>query len=349
MNTSPTPKIISFSVALYRWLLNMAPAEFRREFAASTLQVFRQCCRDAYQQKGAIGVICQWPALFSEAITGLLAEYLFPYNRGGRGYMQQTVRRSMITTFCAFVLFGIGYVAIGRVADPVEPFNAVARLHPVIGIAFKIFTYGGVLAFLVIVLGGLPILFTAIKRAMSGGLLGILKLFVIRPKLTLKLLGAALLIAVCSLGFLLATEAIFSPPQPCTPGICVSSQPVILIILGFAAILGLVTLFVFVILTITTSLSQAVLRSEFSAAMLRFALFPIVTTTLIMACATIAAAFWATSLWIAAPQFAASNAGLGNGQAAWVIAIVLSMAFATTLSATALRNGLIIFTNRAGQ
>jgi hypothetical protein len=345
MNTSPTPKIISFSVALYRWLLNMAPAGFRREYAASTLQVFRQCCRDAYQQKGAFGVICQWPALFSEVIIGLLAEYLYPYNRG-RGYMQQTVHRSMITTFCAFVLFGIGYVAIGRVADPVEPFNAVARLHPVIGIAFKIFTYGGVLAFLVIVLGGLPVLFTAMKHAMPGGLRGILRLFFIRPKPALKLLGAALLIAVCSLGFLLATEYIFSPPQPCTPGICVASQPLIVIILGFAAILGVVTLFVFVILAITTSLSQAVLRSEFSETMLRFALLPVAITTLIMACATLAAAFWVASLWIAAPQFAASGSGLGNGQTAWVIAIVLSMAFATTLSATSLRNGLIVFANR---
>jgi hypothetical protein len=346
MNTSPTPKIVSFSVALYRWLLSMAPAEFRHEYATSTLQVFRQCCLDAYQQKGAFGVICQWPALFSEATLGLLAEYLFPYNRGGRGYMQQTIRRSMITTFCAFVLFGVGYVAIGRVADPVEPFNAVARLHPVVGIAFDIFTYGGVLAFLVIVLGGLPVLFTAVKRAMPGGLRSILRLFVIKPKLALKLLLAALLIAACSLGLLLAMEAIFSPPQPCTPGICVASQPLILIILGFSAILGVLALFVFVILAITTSLSQAVLRSEFSAAMLRFALFPIAITTLIMTCATIAAAFWAASLWIAAPQFAASDAGLGNGQTVWVIAIVLAMAFATTLSAASLRNGLLVFANR---
>lgn len=345
MNTSPTPKIISLSIALYRWLLNMAPAGFRREYAESTLQVFRQCCRDAYQQKGAFGVICRWPALFSEAIMGLLAEYLFPYGRGGRGPMQQTVRRSMITTFCAFVLFGVGYVAIGRVADPVEPFNAVARLHPLIGIAFKIFTYGGVLAFLVMVLGGLPILFTAVKRAMPAGLRGILRLFVIRPKPALKLLLAALLIAVCFQGFLLATEAIFGPAQQ-RPGVFVASQPLIIIIPGIAAILGVVTLFVFVILTITTSLSQAVLRSEFSEAMLRFALLPVAITTLIMACTTLATAFWIASLWLAAPQFAASGAGLGYGQTAWVIAVVLAMAFGTTLSATGLRNGLLVLVNR---
>ncbi|HEY6540473.1 MAG TPA: hypothetical protein VIZ18_06025 [Ktedonobacteraceae bacterium] len=346
MNTSPTPKIISFSITLYRWLLNMGPAEFRREYATSTLQVFRQCCRDAYRQKGAFGVICQWPALFGEAVKGLLAEYLFPYGRGGRGPMQQTVRRSIVTTFCAFMLYLVGYAAIGRITDPRPPFDAVARLHPVIGISFSIFSYTGTLALLVIVLGGLPILFVAVKRALPGGLRSILKLFVIKPKLALKLLGVALLIAVCSLGFLLAMEAIFSPPQPCTPGICVTSQPLILIILGFTAILGVVTLIVFVVLAITTSLSQAVLRSEFSEVMLRFALFPIAITTLIMGFATIAAAFWAISLWIVAPQFAASSSGLGDGQTAWVIAIVLAMACATALSAASLRNSLLVFANQ---
>lgn len=343
MNTSPTPKIIVFSITLYRWLLNLGPTGFRREYATSMLQVFRQCCRDAYQQKGTFGVICRWPALFGEAAIGLLAEYLFPYH-GGRGFMQQTMRRSIVTTFCAFMLYLVGYTAIGRITDPRPPFDAVARLHPAIGISFSIFSFSGSLALLVIVLGGLPILFIAVKRALPGGLRGILRLFVIKPKQALKLLLAALFISVCFLGFLLLTEALFSPAQRCVPGMCVSSLP--LILLGFAAIFGTVTLFVFIVLAIMTSLSQAVLRSEFSETMLRFALFPIAITTLIMGCATIAAAFWAISLWVAAPQFATSSAGLGNGQTTWVIAIVLAMACATALSASSLRSGLMVFASR---
>lgn len=260
--------------------------------------------------------------------------------------MQQTMRRSIVTTFCAFMLYLVGYTAIGRITDPRPPFDAVARLYPAIGISFSIFSYTGSLALLVIVLGGLPILFVAVKRALPGGLRSILRLFIIRPKQALKLLGAALFISVCSLGFLLVTEAIFSPAQQCVPGVCVASLPLIVLILGYAAILCAVTLIVFVILAIITSLSQAVLRSEFSRAMLRFALFPITLTTLIMGCATITAAFWIVSLWIVAPQFAASSAGLGGGPTAWVIAIVLSMACATILSATGLRNSLMVFANQ---
>jgi hypothetical protein len=346
MNTSLTPKIIVFSITLYRWLLNMGPAGFRSEYATSMLQVFRQCCRDAYRQKGAFGVMRQWPRLFGEAVIGLLAEYLFPYNGGGRGFMQQTVRRSIVTTFCAFMLYLVGYTAIGRITDPRPPFDAVARLHPAIGISFSIFSFSGSLALLVIVLGGLPILFVAVKRALPGGLRSILRLFVIRPKQALKLLLAALFISVCFLGFLLLTEALFSPAQQCVPGACAASLPLILIILGFVAILCVVTLFVFIVLVVITSLSQAVLRSEFSETTLRFALFPIAITTFIMGCATIAAATWTASLWIAAPQFAASSAGLGDGQTVWVIAIVLAMACATTLSATSLRSGLMALTSR---
>ena len=346
MNTSPTPKIIALSIILYRWLLNMGPAEFREEYAIPILQIFRQCCRDAYRQKGVFGVICQWPALFGEAIKGLLAEYLFPYGRRRRGPMQQTMRRSIVTTFCAFMLYLVGYTAIGRITDPRPPFDAVARSHPAIGISFSIFSYTGTLALLVIVLGGLPVLFVAVRRALPDGLRSVLRLFLIRPKQALKLLLAAFCITVCFLGFLLVTEAIFSPPQHCMSGACVVSQPLIVVILGFAAILCAITLFVFIGLAITTALSQAVLRSEFSRAMLRFALFPTTLTTLIMGCATIAATFWTASLWIIAPQFAASSSGLGDGQTAWVIAIVLSMACATTLSAVGLRNSLMVFASR---
>ena len=261
--------------------------------------------------------------------------------------MQQTVRRSIVTTFCAFVLYFVGYAAVGRITDPRPPFDAVARLHPTIDISFRIFSSTGTLAALVIALGGLPILFVAVKRALPGGLRDILRLFVIRPKQAFILLGAALLIAASFLGFLLITEIIFSPAQACGPGVCVAPHPLIVIIQGFAAILCVITLIVFVILAITTSLSQAVLRSEFSESMLRFALFPVALTTLIMGCATIAAAFWAASLWIVAPQFAASSSGLGGGQTAWVIAVVLAMAFATTLSATGLRNGLRVFARQS--
>jgi hypothetical protein len=97
---------------------------------------------------------------------------------------------------------------------------------------------------------------------------------------------------------------------------------------------------VFVVLALSASLSLAVLRSEFGAGMLRFALVPIGILTLTMTTATLATAIWTIRLWVDAPQFAASGSGLGNGQTAWVIAIIAAMAVSTVVTAGAFTSGL---------
>ena len=337
--TRPLPKIIVLSLLLYRWLLSLGPEAFRRDYAAPALQDFRQCCRDAYQKQGSPGVLRLWPGLLGETIPGLLAEYWTEFF-GRKRPMLPTVRRSMVAVFWAFVLFLFAYIALGRTADPVAPFEAVGRLHPEVAITYAIFTHSGEIALLAVLLGGLPILFMAVKRAFAGGPFSVLKLFLIKPKQALLLLGAALLISICFLGFLLATQYIFGlPPCTSTNG-CVVGQPPLLLALGVAAIIGGITLGVFVVLALSASLSLAVLRSEFGAGMLRFALVPIGLLALTMANATVASAIWTIRLWVDAPQFAASGSGLGNGQTAWVIAIIAVMAVSTVVTAGAFTSSL---------
>ncbi len=254
--------------------------------------------------------------------------------------MLPTVRRSMVATFWAFVLFLFAYAAFGRTADPAALFDAVGHVHPEIALTHALVAYSGEIALLALVLGGLPILFTAVKHALPSGPLSVVKLFVMKPKQALLLLGAALLITICFLGFFLATQYIFGlPPCTSTNG-CVVGQPPLLLALGVAAIIGGLTLLVFVILAITASLSLAVLRSEFGTGMLRFALVPIGLLALAMATATLATAIWTIRLWVDAPQFAASGSGLGNGQTAWVIAIIAAMAVSTVVTAGAFTSSL---------
>ena len=254
--------------------------------------------------------------------------------------MLPTIRRSMIATFAAFVLFMLAYTALGHTTDPSAPFDAVGRIHPQIGIAHTIVAYSGSIASLTILIGGLPILFTAMRHAIPGGLRNVARLFVIRPKQGLLLLGAALLVATCFLSYLLGTQYIFGPP-PCTPtNGCIAGQPPLLVALSFAAIVAVVTGFVFVILAITTSLSLAVLRTDFSEQLLRFSLVPVAILAIVMCAATLATAVWLISLWVLAPQFAASGSGLGYGQTAWVIAMIAAMALATAITIGAFGSGL---------
>jgi hypothetical protein len=340
IDTTPQlPKIIVLSLLLYRWLLSMGPRAFRRDYGTPALQDFRQCCRVAYRRQGALGVLRLWPGLLGETVAGLLAEYwseLFGRNCS----MLPTIRRSMVATFGAFVLFLFAYAALGHTADPVAPFDAVGRIHPEVALTYTLVAYGGEIALLALVLGGIPILFVALKQAVPGGLRSVVKLFFIKPKQALLLLGAALVITVCCLGFLLLMQYIFGPPACTASNGCVAGQPLVLLILGFAVIIGGITLGVFVVLAISTSLSLAVLRSEFGTGMLRFALVPIGIIALAMATTTIAAVIWTIRLWIDAPQFAASSAGLGDGQTLWVIAFIAAMGVSTVVTTGAFTSGL---------
>lgn len=69
-----TPRVIALSLLLYRWLLRLGPDEFYDEYAREALQVFRQCCLDAYRQQRVSGVLRLWPAMLGETLTGMLAE-----------------------------------------------------------------------------------------------------------------------------------------------------------------------------------------------------------------------------------------------------------------------------------
>ncbi len=343
---SGLPKIVSLSLALYRWLLKLGPATFRRDYGVPAVQDFRQCCRDAYEEQGTFGVVRLWPGLLGETVTGLLAEYwseLF----GRKRPMLPTIRRSMVATFGAFVLFLFAYAAFGHTVDPVAPFEAVGRIHPEVALSYTFVAYSGEIALLALVVGGLPMLFIAVKQSIPGGPKRVIKLFLLKPKQALYVLGVAVLITVFTLGFLLTTQYIFGPP-PCTAtNGCIAGQPLLLMMLGFAVIVGGITLGVFVVLVICTSLSLAVLRSEYSKGMQRFALIPMGIIALAMATTTIAASIWTIRLWIDAPQFAASGSGLGDGQIVWVIAFIATMVVSTVVTVGAFTSGVRASLSRA--
>ncbi len=71
---SSTPLSITLSLRIYRWLLYLGPADYRREYAEPTLQVFRQCCQDAYQRRGTPGVVGLWLPMFGDALLGMVTE-----------------------------------------------------------------------------------------------------------------------------------------------------------------------------------------------------------------------------------------------------------------------------------
>lgn len=333
------PWIIALSLHMYRWLLSIGPADYRAEYEEATIQVFRQCCRDAYRQRGAKGVLFLWPSMFSEAIVGMISESFsalrHAYERVGQ--MLPTMRRSMISTLCAFIVFGIAYIFLMRVTDPRAPLNAAANGHPAIGLSFAIINWSAEIAFLIVVLGGLPILLSAFKHALSEkrGL----ALLAIRPRRLLLLIAGTVILEIAFFAFLVIVQ--FLSGAHTSQHTITLATPV-----SIAEQLGIVTLFTFVILAIPLFIAQAVLRSEFSPKMLRYALALMSIATLTMTITCLATIIWIISFWILAPDIAASQglglAGLrGNiGGSAGVVIVVVMMALAAGVSTFAVRRGL---------
>src|SRR5690349_9565025 len=289
----PSSWIISLSVRLYRWLLIIGPAAFRNEYGELTVQVFRECCHDAYQQRGIWGVIGLWPSMFADAIIGMLAErfstlqYRQRYTpqiilamamHGGITRMYATLRRTMITIFCAFVLFGLAWLSFSRLNDPLSWWNPIVRNHPEVGTTFRIIMFTGEFAFLMILVGGLPIIASAIKQA-----------FAARQRDVLLLFGLAALMIL-----IFVVEVILTISWQWWHAIDPNG--------GFFAILSLLVLIV-----VTVALSRAVARGKTSLRVLRFALVPATGVTIAMGVSAMATIVETVLFFTETPQVLTSS------------------------------------------
>lgn len=239
--------------------------------------------------------------------------------------MVQTMRRSMIITFWAFLLFALAYIALGRITDPRPPFDAVARSHREVNAAFTTLAYGGQIVLLAVLLGGLPVLWSAVRRALVGRRAGVLALFRLRRKWLLGLLGGALLCVLLLIGTIIGTELLFgassaSAGQPSTPARLLWTGLVL-----FAA----TVLVLYLLLVLAAALSAAVARSDFGPGLLTFALAMMIVSALGMGVTAVATAVWVVSFWTDAPQVAVSSVGLGRVGLSWVIVVIAAMLLAT--------------------
>ncbi len=78
MRTQPSPPwIVRLSVRIYRGLLRgTGPSNYFHEYGDLTLQLFCECCLDAYRERGPLGVLSLWLPSFSDAIAQMVLEFL---------------------------------------------------------------------------------------------------------------------------------------------------------------------------------------------------------------------------------------------------------------------------------
>ncbi len=333
MMRSSLPWIISFSVRIYTWLLAIGPADFRQEYAGLAIQDFQQYCHDAYQRGGTCAVICTWPLLFSETITGMLTERFSQavssqeYNR----HLFYNVRRSMITIFCAFVLFATAYVCLQYIAARFASQSAgFSHIHTELSFTFTIIKYSTNLAFLSIALCGLPLLFTICKHAITDAYKHPLLSFFVTAGQVLSFFPLVVRLIVSSLGYSIVTSGAVGSPAGFI-------RPSLESMLSFVFLADILFLIIIAVWIGAASPAFSVPRHDFSATLLHLARIPMLVTALSMRVALVATIVWAVWSWMVEPQFSAGDPGI-SGNSFLLILVFAAMIFSCSVANQTMRD-----------
>lgn len=147
-----------------RWLLRLYPRVWRERYEDEMLAVLEE-------HKIT-------PATVFDLLIGAFdANLYFNGFAEGVSYLSNRIRSGIVMVFCAFVLYGIGWSLLQRLNDPIPNFQAIDNIHPAFGIIYTAIFIVGFIAFLATLIGGFPIFFISVKRAIGNGKQNVLRPF----------------------------------------------------------------------------------------------------------------------------------------------------------------------------
>lgn len=107
------------SERVYRVLLTLYPRDFRREYGWQMLQVFRDVCRDAVRQGGALALILWWGTALFDLLQTVVAEHrkvwVMTFKITRESFIVWSGRGLIIAGVC-FILSALGQLQIGAAA-----------------------------------------------------------------------------------------------------------------------------------------------------------------------------------------------------------------------------------------
>lgn len=304
----------------YRHLLALHPASFRREFAASIQQVFRQTCLDAYRTDGSLGVARLWLPALGDLLYGALAEHaaLLTQILKGSSPMRQ-YRRSASVIFAAFIAFVIAGIGFQKSNEDIMK-TALPTTHPLLALSYHAMMVGAIVALLAVLIGGIPLAFAAVSYALANRRRDILARFMVPLVALLVIAAGAFIVVKFNIGGNTAAT-IHTPAR-------------------FAAIGSLVALFILGAVASAYAVLDAIARSDIDERLLRFALLPGVLATLAMLLMVVANLAWSFALWQNAPTFFWGNDGiLATSTLVGIVVQALVMVVAAIVAIRALLQG----------
>jgi|GEM_PF-4570967 len=215
-----------------RWIIRCYPRQWRDRYEDEMLALLEECKIT--------------PKTMLDLIVGAVDAHLnYSGITEGVVNMVNRVRSGVVMTFCAFIVFGVGWAMLQRINDPVPNFQTAAHAHPELNVLHGALLIVGCIGFVVFLLAGMPLFFVSIKRAMEQ-----------RKKSVLLPFGIAL---GCALAALLATGGIaWWRPE----------RHVYVYLLSYLAVMAIL------LITGTVAVSLVVARTEFQARELRLVFVP---------------------------------------------------------------------------
>ncbi len=229
-----------------------------RRWSCRLLRLYPQAWRERYGEEMvellAAHRISLWT--LADVLLGALDAHLHrELLPGGIISMAHRIRNSEIAIFCAYILFFVPWLALQRVPDPLPEWNADVARHSELAQVFGLLTLSGYVAFVALVAGAIPILYTVLRQAVARG-----------RREVLALLGLAVLAAIVYVALTAAVFVIING-RPGTGVRPLRTSDTVLSLVWLAASLAGAVLGPGLI-------SAAVARSELSLAVVRLALVP---------------------------------------------------------------------------
>jgi hypothetical protein len=229
--------------------------------------------------------------------------------------MLASLRGSLLTIFCAysgFIIAGISFQKLNEYRGFVD----AAQTYGIVGLSFHLVMIGAVIALLAVMAGGIPIAVAIVRDAFARKQYGLL-----------FLLAAPILALAVFLGATLLLKGLIPVGAP-TLQTVLSRGIFVAVFLGAAIVSA-------------GALCYAVVRSEISEQLLRFAVLPAILLAFAMAVMLAATLIWGLDLLNSAPHLFNNNEGLfGTSTIGSWLTIVIEMAIATALAMISLVRGL---------
>jgi hypothetical protein len=287
------------------------------------LRLYPRVWRDRYEEEFLVVLASHPFSLFEgfDVMRGALDAHLHPYLGATTlilseriRLMLSTLRRSLLTMFCAYCSFIVAGIAFQKLTE-YHDFAEAAQAHSLVGFSFDLVVIGAIAALLAVLIGGLPIVAAVVKDALARKRYGLLFL------LATPLLALAVFISTT-----LLLEAL--APLGTSTFLTLLSRGIFVAVFLGAAVAS------------TGAVCFAVTRSNIPARLLRFAVLPSLLMTLSMLVMFVATLVWGLSLCSDVPQLFNGNEGMfGTSTSGSWLRIVLVMAIATGLAVFSLMRG----------